>query len=240
MIILFVLFIMKKQDYGSLITDIGEVLGEGRRQTYFAVNSILVKTYWEIGRRIVEYEQKGYGRAGYGENLLANVSHDLKMRYGKGFSRSNLQYMRLLYIKYPKCQTLSGKLNWSHYVELLMVTDDLERGFYEKQCINEGWSNRELKRQKDSALFTRIALSKNKKEVLTLSKKGHLIEKAEDIIKDPYILEFLNIPQNPDYSEKMLEDKIIDNLKCSCLNLVKDSLLSADNTGSRLAISIIM
>ncbi len=139
-----------------------------------------MKTYRDIGKRIVEFEQKGEERANYGAELLKKLAKDLSLKYGKGFSRSNLQYMRLLYIKYPKCQTLSGKLSWSHYVELLGVSDDLARSFYEKQCIRENWSvtdlppknetisfsnpslQRELKRQIDSMLFERLALSKDK------------------------------------------------------------------------------
>jgi len=124
-----------------------------------------VKTYWDIGKRIVEFEQKGEERANYGAELLKKLAKDLSLKYGKGFSRSNLQYMRLLYIKYPKCQTLSGKLSWSHYVELLGVSDDLARSFYEKQCIRENWSVRELKRQIDSMLFEKLALSKDKTEL---------------------------------------------------------------------------
>ena len=210
-----------KQGYNHLIDSIGELLESGRKQVLKTINNILVKTYWEIGKRIVEYEQKGTNRADYGEKLLIKLSKDLTNKYGKGFSRSNLQYMRLLYIKYPKCQTLSGKLAWSHYVELLSVSDDLARSFYEKQCINEKWSVRELRRQINSMLFERIALSKDKKGVLQLAKKGQLIEKEEDIIKDPYILEFLGIPENYHFSEKELEQKIIDNLQMFLLELGK-------------------
>jgi len=159
--------------------------------------------------------------AGYGTKLFERIAKDLRERYGKGFSRSNVIYMRLFYLKYPKSQTLSDRLNWSHYVELLGIEDDLERSFYEKQCIREKWSIRELSRQKNSALFHRIALSKDKKGVLELSKKGHIIEKAEDIVRDPYILEFLDIPENYKYTEKELEQKIIGNLQMFLLELGK-------------------
>ena len=126
-------------NYSFLLNEIGFLLQEGRRKAFAAVNSILVETYWHVGRNIVEYEQKGTEKAEYGSRLLKELSKDLKIRFGKGFSRSNLQYMRLLYINYPKCQTLSGKLSWSHYTELLSISDDLARSFYEKQCINEKW-----------------------------------------------------------------------------------------------------
>ncbi|MEK6819108.1 MAG: PDDEXK nuclease domain-containing protein, partial [Nanoarchaeota archaeon] len=134
---------------------------------------------------------------------------------------SNITYMRLFYLKYQKSETLSHQLSWSHYFELLKIEEDLERSFYEKQCINENWSVRELKRQIDSALFYRLALSKNKKEILTLSKKGQLIEKADDLIKDPYVFEFLDIQENHHYSEKEIEQKLIDNLQRFLLELGK-------------------
>ena len=213
--------IVKPVKYTQLVNSIGELLESARKQVARTINTILVETYWKIGKRIVEYEQKGENRADYGEKLLKKLSKDLSIKYGKGFSRSNLQYMRLLYIKYPKCQTLSGKLSWSHYVELLSVTDDLTRSFYEKQCIKENWSVRELRRQINSMLFERIALSKDKKGVLKLAKKGQVIEKEEDIIKDPYVLEFLKIPERYQYTEKELEQKLIDNLQMFLLELGK-------------------
>ena len=132
------------------------LLAEGRKNAFQQVNTILVETYWNIGRRIVEYEQVGKEKADYGSRLLKELARDLSRTYGKGFSRSNLQYMRILYIKYPKCQMLSGKLSWSHYTELLSISDDLSRSFYEKQCIKENWSVRELKRQRQRPLHLRV------------------------------------------------------------------------------------
>jgi len=207
--------------YGRLISSIGALLEEARKHVYTEVNQILVKAYWQIGKRIISYEQKGKEKAEYGSKLLDNLSKDLKLRYGKGFSKSNIIYMRLFYIKYQKSETLSHQLSWSHYFELLKVEDDLERSFYEKQCIKENWSVRELKRQKNSALFERLALSRDKKGVLELSKKGHAIEKPADAVKDPYILEFLGIPDDYKYSEKEFEQRIIDNLQKFLLELGK-------------------
>ncbi|MCK5490926.1 MAG: DUF1016 family protein [Candidatus Pacebacteria bacterium] len=209
-----------QKNYKNLIQDIGSILDEGRKQAYKSVNSILVKTYWEIGKRIIEFEQNGKITAEYGSKLLINLSKELSP-IGKGFSRSNLTYMRLLYIKYPKSETLSHQLSWSHYFELLKVEDNLAYSFYEKQCIKEKWSIREFKRQKQSMLFERIALSKEKGEILEISKKGQIIETAKDIIKEPYVLEFLGIPENHKYSEKELEQKIIDNLQMFLLELGK-------------------
>ena len=179
--------------YNLLIKNIGRILEEGRREAIRSVNQILVQTYWEIGKQIVEYEQKGKEKAEYGSKLLDTLSKDLKLRYGKGFSRRNILDMRRFYHCYKIRQTVSAKLSWSYYVELLSVEDNLARNFYEKQCINEKWSVRELRRQKNSLLFERIALSKDKQGVLDLSRKGQLIEKPEDLIKDPYVLEFLKI-----------------------------------------------
>lgn len=210
-----------QNNYQNLIKDIGKALEIGRKKAYKAVDNILVLTYWEIGRLIVEYEQKGEEKAEYGSKLFERVAKDLKENYGKGFSRTNVIYMRLLYLKYPKSQTLSDQLSWSHYVELLNISDDLARSFYEKQTIKEKWSVRELKRQKNSMLFERIALSKDKKGVLQLSEKGQIIENGRDIIKEPYVLEFLGIPENHKYSEKELEQKIIDNLQMFLLELGK-------------------
>ncbi len=130
--------------------------------------------------------------------------------------------MRLLYQKYQKSQTLSDQLSWSHYIELLSIEDDLARQFYEKQCVSERWSVRELKRQINSALFHRIALSKDKRGVLRLSKRGNTIELLSDIIKDPFILEFLKIPEGSHYTEKELEQRIIDNLQMFLLELGKE------------------
>jgi len=213
--------IVNLNEYDKLIYSIGKLLENARKNVAKTVNTILIETYWKIGKQIIEYEQKGKERANYGEELLKRLSKDLTDKYGRGFSRSNLQYMRLFYLKYPKCQTVSGKLSWSHYVELLNVSDDLARSFYEKQCINENWSVRELIRQMNSMLFERLALSKNKKDILKLSRKGHIIEKEEDIIKDPYVLEFLNIPVDYRYTEKQLEQKLIDNLQMFLLELGK-------------------
>ncbi len=210
-----------KKEYNSLIIDIGKLLEQGRRQAFKTINSILVKSYWSIGKKIIEFEQDGKMRAEYGKKLLSYLSKDLKQAYGKGFSISNLQYMRLFYISYPDLPDASGKLTWSHIVELLGVSDNLARGFYEKQCIKEKWSTRELNRQINSMLFERIALSKDKNSILKLAEKGQILEKGHDLLKEPYILEFLGIPENNQYSEKELEQKIIDNLQMFLLELGK-------------------
>jgi predicted nuclease of restriction endonuclease-like (RecB) superfamily len=199
--------------YTDLISHIGELLQAGRQKAAQSVNTILVQTYWEIGRHIVEYEQKGNIRAEYGTQLLDRLSKDLTISYGKGFGRSNLFQIRQFYIRFSKIQTVSGFLTWSHYVEILKADTDLEISFYTKQCEKERWSVRGLKRQMNSMLFHRLALSKDKEGVLKLASEGHQIETPEDLIKDPFVLEFLNIPQQYHLLENELEDKIIDNLQ---------------------------
>jgi len=215
------------RSYQTLINQIGDCLSRGRVQSMQQVNTILIETYWQIGRYIVEFEQRGQDRAEYGSKLLNQLSKDLKAHHGKGFGRSNLQYMRLLYLIYPNCQTLSGKLSWSHYIELLAVSDELARSFYEQQCIQENWSVRELKRQKDSALFERIALSKDRAEILALAKHGQRLVTAQDIIEDPYVFEFLELPDaspsggNRNYKETELEQRLIEKLEQFLLELGK-------------------
>lgn len=202
-----------KAPYEQLITQIGSLLQNGRQQALQAVNSILVKTYWLIGQHIVEFEQKGNEKAEYGTQLFERLSRDLTQAYGKGFGRSNLFQIRLFYIKFPIVQTLSGQLTWSHYTEILKANNDLELSFYSKQTELERWSVRELKRQMRSSLFERLALSKDKEGVLKLANEGQIIETAEDLIKDPFVLDFLNIPEQHQYLESELEEKIISNLQ---------------------------
>lgn len=230
------------KNYNHLLNKIAEILVEARGKVVREINKAQVLAYREIGREIVEFEQKGKVRAGYGEELLKRLSVDMTARFGKGFSRSNLQNMRLFYLAYPKCQTLSGKsetlsrksqirqtpsdefepmLSWSHYCELLKVEEPLARSFYEQESIQNNWSVRELKRQINSMLFERLALSKDTKAIMNIAKKGQIIEKPEDAIKDPYILEFLNLKEEIFYAENQLEQALIDKLQYFLLELGK-------------------
>jgi predicted nuclease of restriction endonuclease-like (RecB) superfamily len=212
---------ISKNQYTELIGQIGNLLNSGRQMATQQVNTILVKTYWEIGKYIVEFEQKGNEKAEYGAELLNRLAKDLSTAYGKGFSRSNLFQMRLFYSKFPIIQTLSGLLTWSHFTEILKADGELEINFYTKQTEIERWSVRELKRQMKSMLFHRLALSKDKEGVLKLAREGNLVEKPEDLIKDPFVLEFLNIPEQHQYIETELEEKIISNLQQFILELGK-------------------
>ena len=152
-------------EYSQLLQNIGTALSQGRQDAYVQINQIAVQTNWNIGKYIVEYEQAGHEKAEYGSETLKMLSRDLTNQYGAGFSRSNISRMRQLYLAYPKCATLSHKLSWSHYVELLKIDDPQERSFYLRECEQENWGVRELKRQMKSMLFQRLALSKNKDEV---------------------------------------------------------------------------
>jgi predicted nuclease of restriction endonuclease-like (RecB) superfamily len=211
----------QRKPYQDLVHQISTAFVHGQARAMAAVHSCLVETYWKIGQHIVEYEQQGKEKAVYGTALLENLSRDLKLLHGKGFSRSNLNYMRLLYVRYPICEKLSHKLSWSHYFELLKIDDDLERSFYEQQAQLENWSVPELKRQKDSALFLRLALSKEKEKVLQLSKRGQLVKSPEDVVKDLYVFEFLKIPEPYHISETELETRLLNNLQSFLLELGK-------------------
>ena len=204
---------VQEHKYKSLVTQIGVLLHTGRQKAAQSVNTILVHTYWEIGRYIVEFEQKGNDKAEYGSQLFERLSKDLSLAYGKGFGRTNLQYIRKLYLSFPICGTLSHILTWSHYYEILKADTDLEISFYSKQCEKEKWSVRELRREMNRMLFHRIALSKDKEGILKLANEGHVVEIPEDLIKDPFVLEFLNIPEQFRYLEGDLEEKIISNLQ---------------------------
>jgi len=160
----------------------------------------------------VEFEQGGKDRAEYGAGLITRLSADLRLRHGKGFSRSNLIYMRLLYLRYPIGQTPSDLLSWLHYVELLMLDDPLERGFYEQQAIAERWSVSELKRQKASSLFLRLAASKGKAGILQLARQGQVVAQPEDVLREPYVFEFLKIPEIGLVSETQLETALSQHL----------------------------
>jgi uncharacterized protein DUF1016 len=181
-----------QHQYKQLITSIGQLLAAGREKAAQQVNTILVQTYWEIGRYIVEFELKGNEKAEYGTQLFDRLSKDLTQAYGKGFSRSNLLYMRKLYKCFQICETLSHKLSWSHYFEILKADSDLEIGFYTKQCEKEKWSVRELKRQMKCMLFHRLAVSTDKEGILKLANQGHEVHQPEDLLRDPFVLEFLN------------------------------------------------
>ena len=207
--------------YKKLLDSIGSTIHRARNNASRAINTELVKSNWDIGKEIIEYEQQGHERAEYGSELLIKLSKDLTQQYGSGFGRRNILDMRRFYLTFQKWQTVSAKLSWSHYIELISVSDAAAREFYKNHSINENLSVRELQREIDSSLFERLALSKNKKEVMRLSKKGQEVSDTMIPIKYPYILDFLKIPNNKKNSEKVFEQKIIDNLQLFLLELGK-------------------
>lgn len=209
------------EDYQNLLEQISATYTQGRSGAMQAVNVQLIETYWQVGRHIVEFEQGGKIRADYGKALIASLAKDLSLRHGKGFSRSNLIRVRQFYLACPKGATLSHLLSWSHTVELLKIDDPLERGFYEQQCVRERWSVRELIRQKDSALFLRLAASKDKAGILQLAAQGQILEQPVDLLREPYVFEFLKIPEPYQVSETQLETVLCNHLQQFLLELGK-------------------
>jgi len=209
------------REYNSLIESISNTYTNGKITALRVVNSELLLTYWQIGRNIIEFEQGGKAKATYGKGLLENLSKDLHSLHGKGFSRSNLNYMRLVYVCFPICEELPHKLSWTHVCELVKINDPLERSFYQQQAISENWSSTELIRQKKSSLYLRLASSKNKKEILKLAQEGQLIAQPTDILKDVYVFEFLKIAEPYHLSETDLEQRLITHLQSFLLELGK-------------------
>ena len=192
-------------EYVRLVTQIADVWDGAREQAFNAVNTSLLMANWKTGEYIVEFEQNGEARAKYGDALLVNLSKDLTRLRGRGFSRSVLTYMRKFYLAFPKCATVSHKLTWSHYLELLKCDEPLEMQFYFNEAIKEGWRVRDLRRQMKSALFQRLALSTDKEGVLALANERHQVMTPGDVIRDPYVLEFTGLPKQKRYKETELD-----------------------------------
>lgn len=231
---------MNKKEITSIDQDflknVSEVLENARKNVKTAVNLSMVYAYYEIGRMIVEEEQHGQNRAAYGKQIVQELSNYLAEKFGKGFSTTNLKQMRQFYIIYSQdqiSQTLSDQfenlpavntgrkfyLSWSHYLKLMRIDNADERHFYEIESVRNDWSLSELKRQYDSSLYERLALSTNKDKVYRLALEGQKVETAKDAVKDPYVLEFLGLKELPEYSESELESRIIDNLQQFLLEL---------------------
>ena len=261
-----------KKNESLLYKSVAELLQQSRNAIVQSVNTTIVFTYYQIGKLIVEHQQKGNEKAAYGKFTVASLSEKLTTGFGKGFSIDNLENMRKLYLNYSISETVSRKslqaqqgfqgielskgikssttekaisetvsrkslqvqqgfqntptftLSWSHYVFLMRIEKEAERQFYEIEASNERWSLRELKRQYDASLYERLALSRNKKKVKELSKKGHTITEAADAIKDPYILDFLGLPDLEAYSENDLETALINKIEDFLVELGKGFL----------------
>jgi len=207
-----------------ILNEIKIIVKKARYASYMAVNSEMLKAYFEIGRRIVEEEQKGQKRAGYGEKLLKRLSKELNKEFGKGFSNTALKNIRRFYKLYQNQIGQSAtdqffKLSWTHYCELIKIEDETKRKYFEKYAANENLSVKDLKRQMYSLHYERLLMSKDKKALIEHEKKENIPNKPEELIKDPYILEFLDLEEKSEYSEQELERKVLDNLQKFLLEL---------------------
>lgn len=234
-------------DYDVVLTEVATLLEAARRAAARSVNAVMTATYWQIGRRLVEVEQQGQGRAEYGERLMERLSQDLTARFGRGFGRRNLEQMRVFYRVWQIPQTVSAEfdtpiiqmpsgqfellaklfpLPWSHYVRLLSVESQAARAFYEAEALRGGWSGRQLARQVSTQFYERTALSKNKAAMLA---RGSVPTEdtvtAEAEIKDPFVLEFLGL--RDEYSENDLEEALIRHLESFLLELGPDFTFAA-------------
>ena len=204
-----------------LYNQIRDILTQARSRVYQAVNSEMVASYWAIGRILVEEEQKGQKRADYGKGLIAELAQKLSAEFGKGFDERNLRSMRSFYLLFPNWNAVRSELSWTHYRILLRVEKADARAFYENEAVNAKWSTRELERQIASLLFERLALSRDKQGVLELARKGQEIRQPSDLVKDPYVLEFVGLRQEDRFLEKELEQALINRLKDFLLELGK-------------------
>ena len=205
----------------TLYGQIREILAAARDRAWQAVNTVMVGAHWEVGRVIVEDEQAGQEKAGYGKRALEGLAKRLQAEFGKGFDQSNLRNMRAFFLSYPIRDALRHELAWTHYRLLLRVENPDARAFYEAEAVNARWSTRELERQINSLLFERLALSRDKAGVLALSRKGHEITRPSDLVKDPLVLEFTGLRQDERFRESDLEQALIAKLQQFLLELGK-------------------
>ncbi len=215
---------MLEKNNSKMIQEITSLVNEVKSNLSSEINRSIIYVYWNIGRIIVKHENENNNRLEYGKEVLKGLSTELTKYLGKGYSVSNLKYMRTFFKAYPNYNELNEKLSWSHYCELMIIKDKAKRNFYEKECINSNWSVRELQRQLDTSLFERLLLSdgkNNKKKVLELSKEGQILNKPSDIIKEPYVFEFLGIKEPKPLLEKDLEYKLIRHIEDFLLELGK-------------------
>ena len=207
-------------EINDIFDNIKELVVNSRNRVYSAVNTEMLNLYWNIGKIIMEIQQ-GDERASYGDAVLDKLSIKLTNEFGKGFSSRNLRTMRKFYLTYPIWKTVSAKLSWSHYLELIKIEEAQKRNFYLNETINSRWSVRELQRQRDSLLYERLTLSADKNKILELAEKGQILSESKDLVKDPFVLEFLDIKENTEYLETDLEKNILEHLKEFLLELGK-------------------
>ena len=207
-------------EINTIFDNIKKLVVNSRNKVYSVVNTEMLNLYWNIGQVIMKIQQ-GDERAIYGEEVLEKLSKKLTNEFGKGFSKRNLERMRKFYICFPITTTLSSQLSWSHYLELIKIEEISKRNFYTNEAINSRWSVRELQRQVGSLLFERLALSSDKNKILALAEKGQELRNSKDLVKDPFVLEFLDIKENTNYLESDLEKNILVHLKEFLLELGK-------------------
>jgi predicted nuclease of restriction endonuclease-like (RecB) superfamily len=207
--------------YSDMFERIAKIIEQSKQKIVSTVNFEMVQCYHTIGKEIVEEEQKGSERAEYGKASMENLANQLTNMYGKGFSLRNLFLMRKFYLAYPILHSLCTKLSWTHYRQLMRIEDNNKRSFYEIETIENNWSVRELDRQINSMLFERLAISKDKQGLIELAKEGQIVKSAQDLVKDPYVLEFLGLSQDGNFLEKDLETSLIEHLQRFLLELGK-------------------
>jgi predicted nuclease of restriction endonuclease-like (RecB) superfamily len=213
---------MELKENENLYKSIAQLLNNAKQKIVATINNTMVLTYFEIGKMIVEEEQEGSKNAQYGTFIIESLSQKLTSEFGKGFSKRNLELIRQFYLNYKNTKSMiSQSLSWTHYITLMRITNKDERNFYEIECVKNAWSVRELNRQFDSGLYERLALSNDKNTIIKLANQGQIIEKPKDIIKDPYILDFLNLPEHSHYNESDLEQELINKLEHFLLELGK-------------------
>lgn len=217
----------------NIFDNIKELVIRSRNKVYSAVNTEMLNLYWSIGQVIMEIQQ-GDERASYGDAVLDKLSQKLTAEFGKGFSIINLRRMRKFYCLFPIRSTVLNELSWSHYLEIIKIDEEPKRNFYIKETINSNWSVRELQRQIGSLLYERLALSANKEKIRALAEKGHELKESKDLVKDPFVLEFLDIKENTDYLETDLEKNILEHLKEFLLELGKGFMF----VGSQVRITL--
>ena len=206
---------------GNIYARIRKIIENARGNIAHAVNAEMVTAYWHIGKEIVDEEQKGRHKAQYGESVLLRLSERLTAEFGPGFEETNVRKIRQFYLTYPIRDALRLELSWTHYRILMRIDNPNARSFYEIECINNKWSSRELERQAGSFLYERLALSKDKKGLMNLARKGQELQTYADMIKDPYVLEFTGLSADPKLYESKLEQALIDNLSKFLLELGK-------------------
>lgn len=223
----------KLENLNPIFDNIRILINQSRNNIYNTVNVEMLKLYWNIGKIIMEIQQ-GDERASYGDKVLESLSIKLQEEFGKGFSTRNLRTMRKFYLTFPIWKTVSAKLSWSHYLEIIKIEEEHKRNFYKKETVESNWSVRELQRQIGSLLYERLAISSDKSQVVELAKNGQTLKEGKDLVKDPFVLEFLDIKENTRYLESDLEKNILDHLKEFLLELGKGFMF----VGSQVRITL--